>query len=85
MSEPIQQNSPQRLREPGLRGRAVRFPPQGTGMKNHEEVTPTEARQATLRPRAMVWVLFGSLFLCLMAGLGLALGWISLPFLATVQ
>ena len=54
-------------------------------MKNHEEVTPTEARQATLRPRAMVWVLFGSLFLCLMAGLGLALGWISLPFLATVQ
>ena len=37
-------------------------------MKNQEEVTPTEARQATMRPRAMVWVLFGSLFLCLMAG-----------------
>ena len=42
-------------------------------MKNQEELTPTEARQATMRPRAMVWVLFGSLFLCLMAGLGLAL------------
>ena len=54
-------------------------------MKNQQEVTPTEARQATMRPRTMVWVLFGSLFLCLMAGLGLALGWISLPFLATVQ
>ena len=50
-------------------------------MKNQQEVTPTEARQATMRPRAMVWVLFGSLFLCVMAGLGLALGWISLPFL----
>ena len=48
-------------------------------MKTQEEVTPTEARQATMRPRAMVWVLFGSLFLCLMAGLGLTLGWISLP------
>ena len=51
----------------------------GSSMKNQGEVTPTEARQATMRPRAMVWVLFGSLFLCLMAGLGLALGWISLP------
>jgi hypothetical protein len=51
----------------------------GSSMKNQEEVTPTEARQATMRPRAMVWVLFGSLFLCLMAGLGLTLGWISLP------
>jgi hypothetical protein len=50
-------------------------------MKNQGEVTPTEARQATMRPRAMVWVLFGSLFLCFMAGLGLALGWISLPLL----
>jgi hypothetical protein len=53
----------------------------GSSMKNQGEVTPTEARQATMRPRAMVWVLFGSLFLCLMAGLGLALGWISLPLL----
>ena len=51
-------------------------------MENRQEVTPTEARQATMRPRAMVLVLFGSLFLCLMAGLGLAVGWISLPFLA---
>ena len=39
------------------------------------------ARQATMRPRAMVLVLFGSLFLCLMAGLGLDLGWFSLPSL----
>ena len=29
-----------------------------------EKITATEARQATLRPRAMVLVLFASLFLC---------------------
>ena len=45
------------------------------------EVTATEARQDTVRPRAMVLVLFASLFLCLIAGLGLALGWFSLPSL----
>ena len=45
-----------------------------------EKITATEARQATMRPRAMVLVLFASLF-CLMAGLGLALGWFSLPSL----
>ena len=45
-----------------------------------EKITATEARQATVRPRAMVLVLFASLFLCLMAGLGLSLsGWFSLP------
>jgi hypothetical protein len=38
-----------------------------------EKITATEARQATVRPRAMVLVLFVSL-LCLMAGLGLANG-----------
>ena len=38
-----------------------------------EKITATEARQATVRPRAMVLVLFASLFLCF-AGLGLALG-----------
>ena len=42
-----------------------------------EKITATEARQATVRPRAMVLVLFASLFLCLIAGLGLALGWFS--------
>ena len=36
-----------------------------------EKITATEARQATVRPPAMVLVLFASLFLCLMAGLGL--------------
>ena len=46
-----------------------------------EKITATEARQATVRPRAMVLVLFASLFLCLIAGLGLALGWFSLPSL----
>jgi len=46
------------------------------------EVTTNEARQATTRPRAMIWVLLGSLFLCAMAGLGLAMGWISLPVLS---
>jgi hypothetical protein len=30
----------------------------------------------------MIWVLLGSLFLCAMAGLGLAMGWISLPVLS---
>jgi hypothetical protein len=44
-----------------------------------EKITAIEARQATMRPRAMVLVLFASLFLCLMAGLGPALGWFSLP------
>jgi hypothetical protein len=48
-------------------------------MPKRVEVTTNEARQATTRPRTIV--LFGSLFLCAMAGLGLALGWISLPIL----
>ena len=46
-----------------------------------EKITATEARQATVLPRAMVLVLFASLFLCLMAGPGLALGWFSRPSL----
>jgi hypothetical protein len=51
-------------------------------MKELDKLTPTEARQATLRPSAMIWVLIGSLFLCLMVGLGLAIGWLSLPFIS---
>jgi hypothetical protein len=51
-------------------------------MPKKVEVTTNEARQATARPRAMIWVLLGSLFLCAMAGLGLAMGWISLPLLS---
>ena len=51
-------------------------------MSKKVEVTTNEARQATTRPRAMIWVLLGSLFLCAMAGLGLAMGWISLPVLS---
>ena len=47
-------------------------------MPKKVEVTTNEARQATTRPRAMIWVLLGSLFLCAMAGFGLAMGWISL-------
>ena len=48
-----------------------------------EVKTATEARQATMRPRAMVLVLFASLFLCLMAGLGPSLlaGLVSHPCL----
>ena len=42
------------------------------------KLTPTEARQGT-GPRAMFWVLSVSLGLCLIAGLALGLGWISLP------
>ena len=51
-------------------------------MQEKVEVTTNEARQATTRPRTMIWVLIGSLFLCAMAGLGLAMGWISLPVLS---
>lgn len=43
------------------------------------ELNPTEARQATKRPRAMIWVLIVSLMLAVIAGLALAVGWISLP------
>jgi hypothetical protein len=43
------------------------------------ELSATEARQATKRPRAMIWVLTVSLLLALIAGLALAVGWISLP------
>ena len=39
-------------------------------MPEEVEVTTNEARQATTRPRTMIWVLIGSLFLCAMAGLG---------------
>ncbi len=42
-------------------------------------VEATEARQATTRPRAMIWVLIGGLTLAVFAGLGLAVGWLSLP------
>src|SRR6476469_4414996 len=45
------------------------------------EVTAHRSTANTVRPRAMVLVLFASLFLCLIAGLGLALGWFSLPSL----
>jgi hypothetical protein len=44
------------------------------------ELNPTEARQATKRPRAMIVVLSGSLLLAVIAGLALALGWINLPW-----
>ena len=46
-----------------------------------EKITATEARQATMRPRAMVLVLFASLFLCLMAGLGIR-SWLVQPPIA---
>jgi hypothetical protein len=42
------------------------------------KITPTEARQGT-GPRATFWVLSASLTLAVIAGLALALGWISLP------
>jgi hypothetical protein len=45
------------------------------------KLTTTEARQGT-GPRAMFWVLIGSLTLAVIAGLalGLAFGWIPLPW-----
>jgi hypothetical protein len=44
------------------------------------KLTTAEARQGT-GPRAMLWVLIGSLSLAVIAGLalGLAFGWIPLP------
>ena len=47
-----------------------------------KKLDPTEARQATMRPRSMLLVLLASLLLCLIAGIALALGWISLPALS---
>jgi hypothetical protein len=44
------------------------------------QINPTEARQATKKPRAMLWVLIVSITLALIAGLALAVGWISLPW-----
>jgi hypothetical protein len=48
------------------------------------ELTTTEARQGT-GPRAMFWVLIGSLTLAVIAGLalGLAFGWVPLPWNVT--
>ncbi len=43
------------------------------------QVTTTEARQGT-GPKAMFWVLVASLTLAVIAGFGLALGWIALPW-----
>ena len=43
------------------------------------ELNATEARAATKRPRAMMWVLVVSLILAEIAGLGLAVGWIAPP------
>jgi hypothetical protein len=42
-------------------------------------LTRTEARQGE-GPRAMLWVLLASLALACLVGLGLALGWINLPW-----
>jgi flagellar basal body-associated protein FliL len=44
------------------------------------ELNATEARAATKRRRAMMWVLVVSLMLAVIAGFGLAVGWISLPW-----
>jgi predicted Na+-dependent transporter len=44
------------------------------------QLNATEARQATKRPRAMIWVLVVSLMLCIIAGLALGVGWTSMPW-----
>jgi hypothetical protein len=44
------------------------------------ELNATEARQATKRPRAMIWVLIASMMLAGIAGIALAVGWFSLPW-----
>jgi hypothetical protein len=44
------------------------------------ELNATEARAATKRPRAMMWVLVVSLMLAVIAGLGLAVDGIALPW-----
>lgn len=45
-------------------------------------LSPTEARQGMKRLRAMLWVLVVSLMLAMIAGLALAVGWISLSWSA---
>lgn len=44
----------------------------------HTEMTPTEARQGA--HAGLIWVLGTSLALAVIAGVALALGWISLPW-----
>jgi hypothetical protein len=44
------------------------------------QLNPTEARQATNRPRGMLLVLTISMALAIIAGVALAFGWISLPW-----
>jgi hypothetical protein len=44
-----------------------------------KKLEPAEARQATLRPRSMLLVLAVSLFLCLIVGIALGLGWLNSP------
>lgn len=51
----------------------------GKDVRMITQLNPTEARQATTRPRAMILVLTVSLMLAVIAGLALAVGWISLP------
>ncbi len=46
------------------------------------KLTTTEARQGT-GPRAMFYVLIASLTLAVIAGIGLGLGWVSLPWTGT--
>lgn len=42
-------------------------------------LTAKEARQGA-RPQGVLWVLVVSLILAIIAGIGLALGWIALPW-----
>jgi hypothetical protein len=61
-------------------GRAKQMPKRPQS-RSAPQVTTTEARQGT-GPRAMFWVLIGSLTLAVIAGLalGLAFGWIPVPW-----
>jgi hypothetical protein len=43
------------------------------------ELNATEARQATKRPRAMIWVLITSLILAAIAGFVITYSWFGLP------
>src|SRR5262245_4444659 len=61
--------------------RAKQMPKPPQPRRSAPQVTTTEARQGT-GPRAMFWVLIGSLTLAVVVGLvlGLAFGWIPLPW-----
>jgi hypothetical protein len=83
LEEVLQQNIKLRRELGAMVAKARDTRPQ-LSMIRRPKLTTTEARQGT-GPRGMFWVLIGSLTLAVIAGLalGLAFGWIPLPWSVT--